>query len=407
MRAGIYYIFSDLHEQSKLKKAKEDYFSAVSAKMPIFEMKDHDFFAYDLIFISILTGGTENKFAQIWSELKNSGKPFVLVAFNSDNSLPAAMEIQSWLNVSCNYSGSSIIHGNCERIAEQLMEMANLQNLTFQLQRETLGIIGEPSDWLIASKANYAAMEKKLGIRFTQIPMNEFRNVIESLKEKGSKTFEDSFASFKTSQNEEEFQKAEKIYLALKKTLRNYCLTSLTIRCFDILEADNTTGCLALSLLNDEGITAGCEGDVPAAISMLIARVATQKPAFMANPSRVEKDEVVFAHCTAPYSMLKYFKIDSHFESGIGLAISGDFAPGPVTLFKIDGEASSYALAEGEILAFSREENLCRTQIKASFSGAKEYMLQRPLGNHQILILGHHAKKIGSFCDLKGMKPVW
>ena len=43
---------------------------------------------------------------------------------------------------------------------------------------------------------------------------------------------------------------------------------------FDIVKTCGTTSCLALALLNDEGIVAGCEGDMQTLLSMFLASTA-------------------------------------------------------------------------------------------------------------------------------------
>src|SRR5699024_3890820 len=103
-----------------------------------------------------------------------------------------------------------------------------------------------------------------------------------------------------------------KIYIGLKNIVDKYNLDGLTVRCFDLLSKVNNTGCIALSLLNDEGIISSCEGDVPALISMLILNALSGEPVFMANPSSidVEKNEVVFAHCTIPLDMTEDYVLD-------------------------------------------------------------------------------------------------
>jgi L-fucose isomerase-like protein len=405
MRAGIFYIFSDLHEQIKIKKMQNDFFSLVSPLFKVEEVQKYDFSCCDLVIISVLTGGTENQFIEIWPDLQNSGRPFILVAFNSDNSLPATLEIKTWLNE--HNIAAPIVHGDLESIAQKLALQVEIHQTKAAIARETAGVIGDPSDWLIASNPDYRELEKKLGIRFNFIPMTEFKNLLNNLKETESADFSKAFARFFEGKDPIEYKKAEKIYLALEKALHNYCLTSLTIRCFDILESEATTGCLALSLLNDKGIVAGCEGDVPTLVSMIIARHATKKPVFMANPSRLSENEIVLAHCTAPCSMLEDFTIDTHFESDTGLAVSGLLPQGPVTLFKIDPRAESYVLSEGKIVQFEHEKNLCRTQVKAIFEGIEDRLLKKPLGNHQVLIQGHYGQKIKELCDLLKIKPAW
>ena len=115
---------------------------------------------------------------------------------------------------------------------------------------------------------------------------------------------------------------------ALGDVLDDHDLDAVTVRCFDLLGDPGTSGCLALANLNDEGIVAGCEGDVPSTLAMLLVRYLLDRPSWMANPASVdvESNRLVLAHCTVAPSMVDGFSLDTHFESGMGVGIHGHFA---------------------------------------------------------------------------------
>jgi L-fucose isomerase-like protein len=120
--------------------------------------------------------------------------------------------------------------------------------------------------------------------------------------------------------NSKSIEGALKIYSGFKAIVNKYKLDGITVRCFDLLEIYKNTGCLGLSLLNNEGIVAGCEGDIPALISMVILHYLTDEPVFMANPAsiNIDKNEVILTHCTLPLNMPDKFYLKTHFESGFG-----------------------------------------------------------------------------------------
>ena len=131
-------------------------------------------------------------------------------------------------------------------------------------------------------------------------------------------------------------------------------LDAVTVRCFDLLGDPGTSGCLALASLNDEGIVAGCEGDVPSTLAMLLVRYLLGRPSWMANPATVDVDanRLVLAHCTVAPSMLEGFALDTHFESGMGVGIHGHFAHQPVTLLRFGGtDLDECWIVEGDIVA--------------------------------------------------------
>lgn len=52
----------------------------------------------------------------------------------------------------------------------------------------------------------------------------------------------------------EDLLKAMRVYKSIRKLCDKYQLNALTLSCFEMIEKLGTTGCLALSLLNNEGI---------------------------------------------------------------------------------------------------------------------------------------------------------
>ena len=183
-----------------------------------------------------------------------------------------------------------------------------------------------------------------------------------------------------------------RIYEALKTIVTKHQLQGFTLRCFDLLTAVHNTGCLALAHLNAEGIVAGCEGDVPAMLSMAIVNALTGVSGFQANPASInpETGEVLFAHCTIPLNMVERYELDTHFESGIGVGIRGYMKEGPVTIFKVSGDLSRSFMAEGTLVRNQAKPDLCRTQqvIQLADKLQANYFLTHPIGNHHIIMPG-------------------
>jgi L-fucose isomerase-like protein len=123
----------------------------------------------------------------------------------------------------------------------------------------------------------------------------------------------------------------------------------------------------------------------------------------MANPAQLDEaaNTLWLAHCTIPRSMVESYKLRSHFESGIGVGIQGVIANGPVTLVRIGGTSMERIwIAEGDIIASGDAENLCRTQAQIKLSGGHvSDLLTAPLGNHIVLVPGHHAARLRSWWE--------
>ena len=133
--------------------------------------------------------------------------------------------------------------------------------------------------------------------------------------------------------------------------------------------------------------------------TMLLSKRLTDSDAFMANPSRIRDKEVLFAHCTIPFNLIERYELLTHYESGIGVGIRGFMSPGPVTIFKVSGDLQRYFIAEGTLTENLQQPDLCRTQqlIRLDEAAQAEYFLSNPIGNHHIIVPGHHRELLELF----------
>ena len=237
-----------------------------------------------------------------------------------------------------------------------------------------LGVVGKPSDWLIASHVNYADVLERMNIELVDIPISEMTCLGEV--DPGMKG-------------------AEAIYERLKEIVLQNDLQGVTLRCFDLLSTVKNTGCIALSKLNDEGIPAACEGDIPVLLTMMACKKLTGEPGWMANPARIQSDgQILLAKCTIALSMTEKHEFTKHFESGLGVAIHGEVAPGDYTLVKLSNDMKRLLAVNVKVTRCQFEQNMCRTQIWIQSTPiVSQYLLTSPLSNHHILIKGHHAAK--------------
>ena len=354
------------------------------------------YLADDFALLYVASGGSEGYFLEVFDQLK-SRHCYILTSGDS-NSLAASMEILSFLK---KHGGSGeILHGDIEQVAGRICALKNAHRAKASLKGKKLGCIGKPSDWLIASDYAPRAMMDKLGMGFVSIEMSELLAEIakESYPENEYTTLFKKQAFDKA-----EIEKALYVYGAFKRLVEKYDLCGVSVRCFDLLDTVKTTGCLGLSILNAEGIYGSCEGDVPALLSMAVLGAVTGEPLFMCNPSRFDTKAgtAVFAHCTIPVTMLKSFCFNTHFESGIGVAVQGTFEEGPCTIFKCEGDLSRFHAQEGTILDMPWSDMLCRTQIKVKLDDFS-YFLTNPINNHHILCRGNHAADMEAFFKLIG-----
>jgi L-fucose isomerase-like protein len=383
----IFTLASPLHDREAVAKSVRTFLDGLNTDYELAGTDFSDCGSGLLDIICICTGGTENMFCSLLPQiLANAQKrqwgvrPFWLIATGEANSLAASMEILSYLRL--RGLRGEILHG---ALSERLSLMQRAAQAFARLQGCRVGVIGKPSDWLVASTYDEAAISR-LGITLVQIGIDELLDVART-KEPRSLPEEARNGVW-----EHRAKEALKVEEALDEIVGKYNLQAFTLRCFDLLTALHTTGCWPLSRINSRSVVAGCEGDVPALLSMLLVRQLTGVSGFQANPARIDtlRGQVLLAHCTIPENMVLRTEWDTHFESGIGIGIRGYMKEGPVTLFKMSGDLSRYFVAEGTLLRNTAEPGLCRTQllIQLDDRAKSEYFLTNPIGNHHIVAPG-------------------
>ena len=407
MNIALYTLTSPLHDEKAVNAVSKEFLEDIERTLEMgFDFRGNDFSCYgdsDLDIIFVRTGGTEGLFKEVFPKL--AGKILLLTSGKS-NSLAASLEIMSYLNQQGRCG--EILHGSKEYIAERISILAKVSAARKKLNGTNLGIIGQPSDWLISSNADKSAVRERLGINLLDIPIQE---LIEEIESADISAFPEELHAIKAELEgnasdavRKHAEGAMKIYVALKHIVERHKLSGLTLRCFDLLDTVGNTGCLALALLNAEGIPAGCEGDVPALLTMTTGNALTGRCGFQSNPSRIDPQtgELLLAHCTIPFNMILNHSFNTHFESGIGVAVHGEMPVGDATIFKVSGDLSRSFCTEAELLANRYESNLCRTQIILKLKDnpqetCTEYFLKNPVGNHHIVFSGAHKALFEAF----------
>lgn len=396
MKVNIYPIVSSLHNQRLIEETSKllEPLSEKGYSFTFITDVNKFYEDADLSLVLVQSGGSENLFLQAFGKLK---EPYYLLTYGTNNSLAASLEIMAFLKR--HHLKGEVLHGDISYLDRRMKDLAKKP-----IEIETtyrLGVIGHPSDWLISSDVDYAKASKLFSIKLVDIDIKEVEEEYNSIKEFTLPSFASSFDT-------DELSKAYRLYLALKNIKDKHQLAGLTIRCFDLLSSLKTTACLALAIFNSQEDCLGtCEGDIPSMLSMFVSKYILKLPSFQCNPSRIDVDHnlITLAHCTLPLSMCSSYTFDTHFESGIGVGIHGEIKEGDVTLFRINADLNELFVEEGYLEKDLYEKHLCRTQVVLKLHSLDK-LLKESLGNHEIMILGHHKEEIVKYFTEKGIKVI-
>ncbi len=368
------------------------------------QWREADLTRAEPLFYFVVTGGTERQILTLREKRRQHApdEPVYLIAHPGNNSLPAALEVLARLQQD-GEAGRIFYLGRESRAATLRDIVAAVHNVTVRraLRGMRVGLVGDPSDWLVASSPDAETVRQTWGPQVVPVDLEtliqaipnvaegEIRPLVAQLRAGAAEVREPTSA---------DVADVVRVYLALKQIVTERRLDALTLRCFDLVTRLHTTGCYALARLNDEGIIAGCEGDLVSTLGMMWTQQLLGAVPWMANPAQVNEstNTLWVAHCTVPLKRVNGYRLRSHFESGLGLGIQGDLPLGPVTLLRIGGrQLKQLWLAEGDLVRDGYAENLCRTQAEIRLTkGHVGDLLRAPLGNHLIIVPGHHAARL-------------
>lgn len=360
---------------------------------------------FSLLFIA--TGGVERLVIRYFESLP---RPVILLADGMQNSLAAALEISSWLRG--RGIKSEILHGELPEIIKRMVALHSNFKAQCSLTGLRVGVMGSPAGWLIASNVDYLLAKRRWGIEYIDVPLDRIYEHYEQITD--DEVGEDcAYLAAKAlacrEATPEDMIKEMRLYRAVKKVIEEEKLGAITLSSFRLIEQTGITGYLVLALLNDEGIIAGCEGDLQSIFSMLVAKALTGKSTFMGNPSLINAhtNEIILAHCTIGIAQTEKFIIRNNFETESGIGIQGILPTGDVTIVKCGGEClDEYYLSTGTLTENTNYINMCRTQARIKLNTSAGYFLKSPLGNHHIMLHGDYERALDEFLQANGCKRI-
>lgn len=202
------------------------------------------------------------------------------------------------------------------------------------------------------------------------------------------------------------------LYSVFRDLLREYNTPAFTIRaCMaTIMPMAETTACLALSLLNDEGMLAFCESDFVVIPSGILLHYISGKPVFLHNSTFPHNAIATCAHCTAPRRMDRTHyepaKIMTHYESEYGAAPKVEIPKGQEVTF-IDPEYSTGRWVGFKGIVKSNPfYEICRSQQDVEIQGDWRKLLKEVRDSHWMMAYGNYLKEVGYAARKIGIKWV-
>jgi L-fucose isomerase-like protein len=190
------------------------------------------------------------------------------------------------------------------------------------------------------------------------------------------------------------------LYAFFKDLMREHEASAFTIRnCMStIMPIAETTPCLTLGLLNDEGLMAFCESDfviIPAGV--LLHHIAGT-PVFLHNSTFPHNGIVTCAHCSSARRLdgVRYgpTTVVTHYESEYGAAPKVEMPLGQQVTF-VDPEYSTGRwLGFTGLVKSNPSYEICRSQQDVEIQGDWKKLIDEVRDSHWMMAYGNHLKEL-------------
>ncbi|MCL5998467.1 MAG: hypothetical protein M1546_20795 [Chloroflexi bacterium] len=297
---------------------------------------------------------------------------------------------------------------------EKLMIFARACMARRSLAEMRVGYMGGNPDIMFSMAADEYGLKKTFGV--SVIPLRDADYLARQAAVRQERA-EADWAAIKVSVGKVQASDRDGIaasagFIGVQSLARELGLDAISMNCWPHQKAKI---CLPIARLNDEGVGAGCEGDLHSTILMRLLYVMSGRAPINGDFLRMYLDAntIMFSHCGAgSFSMARNSSeivlmesIETH--DGLAVFFPAD-QPGTVTALNLMGSRAGYRLAAmvGEVAP--TDMSYMGTPMRLRFSKPVKDILQGAVqcgaGHHWSLGYGDFSRELGLLCDWLGVQ---
>lgn len=200
------------------------------------------------------------------------------------------------------------------------------------------------------------------------------------------------------------------LYGVFKDLMRENNAAAFTIRnCMStIMPISQTTPCLTLGLLNDEGLMAFCESDFVIIPAGILLHYISGRPVFLHNSTFPHAGVVTCAHCSSPrrFDGVHYepARIVTHYESEYGAATKVEIAVGRQVTFIDPQYSTGRWLGFTGVVRDNPAYEICRSQHNVEIQGDWKKLLSEVRDSHWMMAYGDHRRELACAARKLGIR---
>lgn len=279
------------------------------------------------------------------------------------------------------------------------------------LRRSAIGLIGYASMGMYSGTFDHALLRRKIGPEVLHIDTSTLIRKMEQVPEIKRKIVLErleSSATIDASASGEHLDKVARMTVALEELVEEHHLDGLDLKCqYELSQEYGCTGCVALSILANQGLVAGCEGDIPTTTTQAVLSALTGETTTYGDLLDWENGIALISPCGyAPFSLCANRPVirDIAHPGFSGLITSSVLKAGRLTLARLAETRGGYRMQVlvGETVTTDLRQGRFPA-IRVRLRESLDEILENISGQHFALAYGDHREDLKELCGYLGV----
>lgn len=303
----------------------------------------------------------------------------------------------------------------CSSTASEMAVYAKACAVKRKLEGARFAMLGRRTPGMTPIAFDEVEIMKLFGSTVTTIGMDEFDRYCRSLDDDLVKAewVKIKARAASVSCTDENGLIASRNYLGMKRLVMENGYDAITVGSYPDCQG---TACMGISLLNDEGIVAGCEGDMNSTIAMYILSQLSDEPVHFGEMLEIDESNntIITSHCGAAATSLaccEGFMLCPVRLANNGVCVRFKSKTGYVTYVNLVGRKNNYRMCAfgGEAVPTEMvfEGNPMKIRLDSLFRNIWEDISAYGFSHHWMTAYSRTVPVLKEFCRLTGIRGIF
>jgi len=298
-----------------------------------------------------------------------------------------------------------------------LIDIRNFLNASSTIKRlraTRLGLVGYSAMSIYPGTFDHLLLRGIIGPEVIQLDTYSLINIADKAEKSQYIEFLEKVkkkAKISNDLTDEILEKEGRLYFAINQLVKKHNLDSINIKCqYELSQEYGCIPCPALSLIAEEGIVAGCEGDILTTVSQVILKYLSNQTITYGDILDVKNGEALFSSCGfAPYSLAqdseKVEIRDINTPGFSGPISSMILKKGKITYMRVNEDQDGFVMNFGTGEGLDTELRQGRfPALKFKINGNEKDFIKSLYCQHYAICYGDYIAELTGLCNFMNIK---